>query len=480
MTSNRHPPESEAPPPVAGHAAPPAAGYAHMFPGPPPLALEDSSLAALARKMVEPAQRSENPDLPAGYTYFGQFIAHDLTRMRGQQNLSGARLRLDTVYGQPLENWRRLYKQNQAGDRVFVVGRGARLGGTATLEPDLPRKADGHPDIPDERDDFHFIVSQLHLAFMLLHNRLAKDLRENFPQENGERIFEAARRTACRTYQWLVVDDFLRRICDPSILAQVWPSPQAMNPDFRTYAATFERCLPYEFALAGFRFGHGLVRPHYKLNGALPRRPIFHPRGVTDWMADWRGHRKLPVEWSVQWNLFFDDAAATAQRACCLSTSIAPSLRELPKFAVADDPAREHLVNLAERTLRAGREAGLPSGQDAARHMLKNVFPKLGLRSFEVVDPEEHDPLWYYVLNEAARVAEGRRLGPVGSWIVATTIAGVLIGDEASFLHDAGWRPDLPREGERFELRDLIRYAGMPIGSRDWGRHVMGNLPAWC
>jgi hypothetical protein len=451
-----------------------------MFPGLPPLVLDDGRLAAIARDMVAPGPAIENANLPAGYTYFGQFIAHDLTRMRGRQNLCIPRLMLDSLYGHPPETWQHLYRQNQAGDRVFVLGRGAYTDGSPSRELDLPRKANGQPDIPDDRDDFHTIISQLHLAFMLLHNRLTMDLREEFPRQSSERIFEAARLEAGRSFQWLVVDDFLSRICEPSILDQVWPTPKAMTAAFRDYAAGLDRRLAYEFALAAFRFGHGMVRPTYRVNEVLPDRPIFHPRGGVLWMIDWHGHRKLPVQWSVQWDLFFDYAGAAAQRACCLSTSIAPSLRELPNFAVADDPAREHLVNLAERTLRAGHEAGLPSGQDAARHMLKNVFPELGLRSFEVVDPEARDPLWYYVLNEAARVAEGRHLGPVGSWIIVSTIARVLIQDDRSFLHEAAWVPDLPREGERFELRDLIRYAGMPIGSRDWGRHVTGNLPAWC
>src|ERR1700756_3037331 len=49
--------------------------------------------------------------------------------------------------------------------------------------------------------------------------------------------------------------------------------------------------------LAGYRFGHGMVRPSYRSNDAMPNRPIFHPRGAIDWMTDWRGHRKLPVQW---------------------------------------------------------------------------------------------------------------------------------------------------------------------------------------
>ena len=95
------------------------------------------------------------------------------------------------------------------------------------------------------------------------------------------------------------------------------------------------------------------------------------------------------------------------------------------------------------------------------------------------MNPDEQDPLWYYVLKEASELGEGRRLGPVGSWIVALTISGVLIADSRSFLHDPTWVPDLAKEGDTFELRDLIRYAGLPIGREDWESYVAGNLPTW-
>jgi hypothetical protein len=178
-------------------------------------------------------------------------------------------------------------------------------------------------------------------------------------------------------------------------------------------------------------------------------------------------------------NLFFDFANSIPQKARCISTNIASGLGDLPKFTIADDRERENIVNLAERTLRAGREAGLPSGQDVARYVQENILPRAGLRPFGVVDPGERDPLWYYILKEASEIGEGRRLGPVGSWIVASTICSILAADGRSFLYDPTWVPDLPKEGDTFELRDIIRYAGLPIGREDWESYVAGNLPTW-
>jgi hypothetical protein len=455
------------------------AGYERMFPRLAPLDLEDARLVALAAEMARPSRVPAYSELPAGYTYFGQLVAHDLSRMRGQQNLSRPRLWLDTVYGHPVDKWQHLYARNQAGDRVFVMPRGASLDGRPSKELDLPRNKNGYPDIPDERDDFHFIISQLHLAFMLLHNRLTSDLRAECPEAASEWIFDAARRKVCWSYQWLIVNDFLPRLCDESIMGRLFPTSRTMSFGVGRFFPRFNRNLFYEFALAGYRFGHSLVRPSYKLNDSLWTGPILHPGGAIPWSTDWRGHRKLPAKWTVQWNLFFGFAATVPQRACRISTSIAAALGDLPKFTIADDPEQAGMVNLAERTLRAGRVAGLPSGQDVARQISKDILPKLDLGPFEIMNPDEQDPLWYYVLKEASELGEGRRLGPVGSWIVALTISGVLIADSRSFLHDPTWVPDLAKEGDTFELRDLIRYAGLPIGREDWESYVAGNLPTW-
>ncbi len=427
--------------------------------------------------MLRPTRVPDNPDLPAGYTYFGQLVAHDLSRMHGGENLNNPRLWLDTVYGDHPESQHHLYRQSETGDRLFVLSHGANQLGTPSRELDLPRTEVGYPAIPDVRDDFHIIVSQMHLAFMLLHNRLTMDLRDRFPRQSSAWIFDAARRECCRLYQWVIVNDYLPRICDHAILDAAWRRAKIAALEPRQRSGEAKRKIGIEFVLAGYRFGHSIVRSGYALNDALPHRPIFHPRGSTEWNVDWRGHRKLPVRWSVQWNLFFCYPNSTPQRARCISTNIASSFGDLPAFTVADDQKLRGIVRLAERTLRAGREALLPSGQDVAREILKGILPTL--EPFEIVDRDRQDPLWYYVLREASEASGGRRLGPVGSWIVASTILSILVANEESYVHTPAWAPSLPRDGDTFELRDLIRYTGLPVSHEDWSAYVSGRHPAW-
>src|SRR6059058_1812510 len=59
--------------------------FGRMFRNLPPLLPDDKDLEELARQMVEPEPTGDedpagdNPTIPAGFTYFGQFVDHDLT-----------------------------------------------------------------------------------------------------------------------------------------------------------------------------------------------------------------------------------------------------------------------------------------------------------------------------------------------------------------------------------------------------------------
>ena len=451
----------------------PASGYAKMFPDLEALRIDDEELLRLAVEIASPLAVGENPNCPAGYTYFGQFIAHDLSLMFRSENRHSAALNLESVYGSPHGHWSHLYGRNQAGDLVFVIGLGGDRQGGTSKELDLPRRVDGAPEVPDARNDFHTIISQLHLAFMLLHNRIAGELRAMSPRKSSEEVFIETRQRVCWLYQWLVINDFLRRLCNPEVMGLIWPDGSTAGLRCMSCISLFDHKLPYEFALAGFRFGHSMVRPTYSLNNALPPRPIFHRHGETRWNEDLRGHRKLLVRWSVQWDLFFGHSNPQIQHACRISPTIAPYLGELPRFTIDEDKELLTIVNLAERTLRTSNDL-LPSGQDVAAVVLGELFPRLGFPSFDVLDPERADPLWYYILKEAAQESGGCRLGPVGSWIVAPTIHDILIKDNSSFVHTCGWEPDLPAEGNAFTLIDLIRYAGLPITQVDWESYVDG------
>ena len=72
-------------------------------------------------------------------------------------------------------------------------------------------------------------------------------------------------------------------------------------------------------------------------------------------------------------------------------------------------------------------------------------------------------PLWYYLLREAAVLANGDQLGPVGGRIVAETFVRMLKRDATSYINVPGvFTPMLPSTtpGD-FTLADLVTFAGV-------------------
>jgi hypothetical protein len=129
---------------------------------------------------------------------------------------------------------------------------------------------------------------------------------------------------------------------------------------------------------------------------------------------------------------------------------------------------------LATRNLRRGLAFGLPSGQGMAKFF--GIAPMTaaqltsGLPATEVSLLNssggillKKTPLWYYILREAAMLADGNQLGPVGGRIVAETFVRMLRRDASSFLNaSGGFAPTLPSAAAGdFTVADLVTFAGV-------------------
>jgi hypothetical protein len=108
----------------------------------------------------------------------------------------------------------------------------------------------------------------------------------------------------------------------------------------------------------------------------------------------------------------------------------------------------------------------LPSGQRVAAAMNLPVLAQSDLAMLKPFGLDDHTPLWFYVLREAAVQESGERLGAVGGRIVTEVFIGLLEGDRGSYLsQDPEWEPFLPtidpaKTGEDFAMIDLLRFAG--------------------
>jgi hypothetical protein len=410
---------------------------------------------------TQPPEDFDNPDIPAGYTYFGQFVDHDITfdpaSSLQQQNDPDAlvnfrtpRFDLDSVYGSGPDDEPFQYDKDEPGK--FIIG-------DSSGQPDLPRNSQGTALIGDPRNDENIIVRGLQLVFLQLHNKLFAEVAAD-PAIPPERKFLEAQQRVRWHYQWVVIDDFLRNLVGDELLEQLFHfDATSGKPDFDLdhYRVTKNAYMPVEFSVAAFRFGHSQIRPVYDLNATVTNRPIFLPGDQVGEFDDLRGFRPLPAQWAVDWRLFFAIDGSTPQPSRRIDARLTGGLFDLPGV-----PADES-QSLAERNLIRGERFGLPSGQDVAKHL--GVTPLTG----EQLAAPEPTPLWFYILKEAELTLKdpndpnsgGKQLGPVGARIVAEVLLGLIRLDPKAWVNvDPTWRPTIPAaDPAAFTLGDLIKFA---------------------
>ena len=434
--------------------------------------------------MIAPAEANPNPQIepdlednnaiPAAYTYFGQFIDHDITFDDRANDLTTPvdpsalvnkrtpQLDLDSLYGSGPTTSSTLY--NADGMHLLT---GASLTGSSDVGAiDLPRDANGQALIGDPRNDENRIVAGIHSLFIRFHNKTVDRIKANNRRLTNAQVFAQARKEVTYAYQWIVLNDYLPQIAGQktkeavvSLTAKGW----------KTNLRIYNNCaqMPVEFAVAAYRFGHSQVRALYKINPATDRVPVFSGTFVSG--SDLTGFSPSPANFAIDWNLFLPSragATGTFQPSYKIDGSITHSLSLLPLPTTGVGPA-----NLALRNLLRGQQVGLASGQDVARALgvapLTDDQIKIGAATGIATDQRPitdisanfagKAPLWVYVLAEAAANPNVNRLGPVGGRIVVETLVGLLKSDPTSILNNSSYRPMVKgRPTTTFGLRALV------------------------
>jgi hypothetical protein len=453
-------------------------------------------LMELAKKM------SASPPVPdssilSGYTYLGQFIAHEITfdQVSDPLNATLADYRspsvdLDSLYGAEPNNRvdNPLYNQNDPD--LLSIGTTLKTKQlNYAFENDLPRKPTGEKRgealIGDERNDENLPVAQTHVAFIKFHNQMVRFLRGKGVLADA--VFDQARAQVIKAFQSIIIDDFLRQIIDPRVLAKI---RKKRSGTFKV-SENKELFMPLEFSVAAFRFGHSLVRPSYEWNqyhsteivhAQAPIRELFDQTYFSGLIGRDSEHPpkknppKLTSDWVINWRHFFDfkdfpiyELPHARNNANKIDTSFGFDLTKVPGFN--HHGLSEDRRPLPARNLLRGFHLGLMSGEQVAREL------ELGedeLTPAELQLPDGlagQTPLWYYILKEAELKGHGDRLGKVGSTIVAETLVGLVDASQYSILHDEAWDPPLGRinpETNKKEIRmvDMLHFADTvdPIG----------------
>lgn len=423
-----------------------------MFPRLPSLATDESLLHALGREggpcddVSVDTNGQDDAREAAGWPFFGQFLAHDLTADRSPlthrgdaraiRNFRTPRLNLESLYGAGPIGSPFLYDRDDAPKLLLGTNDAGR-------PEDLPRNSQGIALVGDPRNDVHLFMAQLHVAVINFHNHLVDRLREDGVDEDD--LFDEARRTCIWHYQWVVLHDFLPRLIGSELAERL--TDGGASGLSRGHDGDGETpIIPLEFADAGYRYGHSQIRHQFRLpDGEC--LPVF---------PDLVGFRPVPAARVLDWALLFDlPSREPAQRAKKIDGRLPRSLIHLP-VEISGEVADQDLRSLAVRDLERGNGVGLPSGETVAKEL--DVEP-LDRKELSLPDGWKGEtPLWYYVLKEAELRRGGDELGEVGGTIVGAVLVDVIEADPGSFLTvDPSWRPtvDTASDGE-FGLVDLL------------------------
>jgi hypothetical protein len=460
---------SEGPPadaPACAHAhatgATPKGYYSRLFgiAAQPIAERDEAKLVELGNAMRYDFERQGTLTPRGGFTYFGQFLAHDLshdaTPLGGPYaapeqtpNYRTPAFDLDHVYGSGPAGSPYLY-EGEEGAETFKIGRTVPSG----YERDLPI---GHGrvligDLADKRNLDNLVLRQIHVVFLKFHNEAVRQLQNNpdlaearqLPR-NGT-LFERARRLVCWHYQWIIRHDYLPRVVE----AGVWKQ-RASRPAGSAFA------VPIEFSLAAFRFGHSIVRSTYRLN--CRRKNV----AIENLMALGQAAAPIRDDDLVEWGAFFDGLPTSGTRVSSnfIDTSISRAMHGLSPGTIRLGSEKEaaNPSNLPVRTLLRGARARVASGQEVAEALVsrgqiaaaerltgselsRDTWDQSGsaLRKNALQD---NTPLFYYLLKEAEVKTGGLTLGPVGSHIVAEVIQSALESDPHGYHVNAGakWKP---------------------------------------
>lgn len=226
--------------------------------------LHEGPVRLITNPELSPRNVDQNvANMTAGTTFVGQFLDHDVTFDNTSRlgvvteptqtpNTRDPRLDLDSVYGGGPSVSPQLYS---SGDQAkFRIGSGGMF-------EDLPRNSDRSAIIADPRNDENLMLSGLHSAFLLAHNRTVDFRRaNNLPGD----VWFYSRRTIIHHWQWIVVNEFLPQIVGRSLV-------DGILRNGRRWYRFSNPTMPVEFQTGAYRFGHSLVRPSYR--GEPARRP---------------------------------------------------------------------------------------------------------------------------------------------------------------------------------------------------------------
>jgi hypothetical protein len=473
--------------------------------------------ARISREAFNPDDANTN--IPSGYTYLLQFIAHDMVntsislaasngRRFGFQNARQQPLTLETIYGGGPDVSPQAYEYTHACTQAQGLMPRTRLRsgraqnrwgstkGTAladigrSVPVDVGDDAIGNASlrtealVADARNEDQALISQMTRLFHDMHNYILEQIEASQPSvtvPDAYRNFISARYLLTLIYRRIILQDVLRRLLDPSVVRYYLNERKPLVTNDGSGA------IPVEFSNGAFRCGHAMIRDKYRVNSP---QELEAGRALQICSRRSPGFVPLPEEWVVEWDRFFEINLqnVTPNYSRPLRPNFSPIARSEFFFAplvprVGDEgdaaglPNRDLVSSVYARVwsvpklidaLRAKSteiSAFLPSYGAAIQPLsswLENTADENGISeqfgAGDVSAIANDPPLPFYVLYEAWVCNQGKRLGPLGSIIVAETVIAAMDTYPLSVLQLSSDKLTLdPRSGFKSQVSPLKR-----------------------
>lgn len=450
----------------------------------------DEPLLKLGDALAVSSYQFSNPNtlnIPAAYTYLGQFIAHEVSNLETLDDNSipartGA-LDLDTLFDAPEPK----SKPGQAWVGGVGVGRVSDPNNIGEYS-DLPREQDGSPIIRDMRNDHNLGIAQVHMLLSKFHQIV-------FTKVANQDLNEAKSITT-KYIQSIILFDFLRRIIDRKTYFDVLTNGRrVIYPNEMNHHSRF--MIPIEFSAACFRLGHSMVRTSYeRWNGERPANIGELIRFTSDGGGLEDG--RLPSDWVLDWGSMIDTpqgTTAVTNLASAIDHFIAYKMAYLDKSQYSDyvqkNYPNNYYLNISSITMIRGYEYDIPPGQEVLRsvnEMLRNddydeinelthkeicAIPhvdeskpnaKSVLMEFGL---HEKTPLWFYCVREAAHFHSGQCFGPLAGRIAMETIHASIEASENSII-TGGKNIECSNYGVLGKLQDFNFRKLIDLVEREW------------
>lgn len=371
--------------------------------------LQKEVALAMSNRM-DPEFMRFSKQLDSGYTYIGQFISHEITPITDV--LRSSRKVIGTMALQSLYGTRQNFEYQHILPHDLLFDELGRFKFSAAKHWDFQRSKNGKAIIPEQRNDDHIIIAQMHIFWQRLHNCF---INRKFAQDALE-----AQKLVVLTFQMIVIEDYLKQLLD----ADIYQTVIAQDKDFINANESNWRDV---FRFATFKFGHSTIRNSYSLR--LTKDDPMPSRDLESLFMGHREQRQITKDDQIDWRAFFClKGSDYFEGAMPVDTRISGFMSDVPKHnGIA--------VHIASRNIKSELAANLPSGIEVAHQLLAQI-PDSIKTNFNILTTESISDasfnhlgldikdltIWLYTLLEAQLAPTDDKLG-----FVASTVNGHVI-----------------------------------------------------